>query len=391
MFKGAEKPARILIVEKDELYAMLLRRAFEIQGDPVQFESVSAIRDALRSIAASPPDLIIADSKLPDGQGLDLLQGSDDGFRLPVILMTEIGDEKTVTEAIAAGALDYVVKSDVIISEMPQIARRALREIDLIRRKRQAEEDLRRSEEQYRALVQSQGEGIGIVDAEERFVFANPAAEEIFGVDQGRLIGRSLKEFMTDAEYARIIEETGRRRSGERSTYDLEIIHPGGEPHVLMVTATPQVDRDGKYTGAFGVFRDITGMRRAVDALRESEERYRRLVEFLPHGVGLIQDRKFVFANPAAVKMLGFDRLEEMTDLLARTLLPEMEYERLAPLFKDVERGSEGSPWHFTTRIRRKDGVEVSVEAYVTVVTHQGKRALQIFIMDRSGIEFLDH
>ena len=86
----------------------------------------------------------------------------------------------------------------------------------------------RASEERYRQLVETLGEGITIVDPEENVLLANPAAESIFGVPRGTLAGRNLKEFLSDEEFARIRAESGRRRHGESTTYEVEISRPDG-------------------------------------------------------------------------------------------------------------------------------------------------------------------
>jgi len=140
-----------------------------------------------------------------------------------------------------------------------------------ITERRKAAEKLRESEEKFRTLIENQGEGVGIVDREEKFVFANPAAEEMFGVEKGSLINHSLLEFMKPAD-KRVIElETKKRAKAEKSSYEIDLIRPDGEQRTLLITATPQFTKDGKLSGTFGVFRDITKRKQIELALRESE------------------------------------------------------------------------------------------------------------------------
>jgi len=139
--------------------------------------------------------------------------------------------------------------------------RRAERELA---ERQKAEAALSESEERYRELIESQGEGVGIVDTEESFTFANPAAHEIFGVPQGELAGRKLSEFVSEEEWERILAETASRHSGRQGVYEMEITRLDEEqPRTVLVTATPQTDEEGRYAGAFGVFRDITERKRA--------------------------------------------------------------------------------------------------------------------------------
>ena len=132
---------------------------------------------------------------------------------------------------------------------------------------RRAETALRQSENLFRSVVLTQGEGVGIVDERERFTFANPAAAEIFGVAPGDLVGRSLREFLDEEQFALVVEQTGQRRSGEKDSYEVVISRPDGEARDLLITATPQTAENGEYIGAVGIFRDITQRKRSEQAL----------------------------------------------------------------------------------------------------------------------------
>ena len=177
---------------------------------------------------------------------------------------------------------------------------------DITERKR-AEAALRESEEQYRYLVENQGEGLGIVDAEEYFIFANCAAHEIFGVPDG-LIGRNMREFVTLGDFAIIRAQTERRRAGEQSSYEVEIVRPDGGKRTLLITVTPRYDAAGVFAGGVGIFRDITDRKQAERALRESEEKYHRLVENLTDVVfTLDRDGYFVYISPAVRQLWGYE------------------------------------------------------------------------------------
>jgi PAS domain S-box-containing protein len=131
----------------------------------------------------------------------------------------------------------------------------------------------RASEERYRQLVETLGEGITIVDPQEKVLLANPAAESIFGVPRGALAGRNLREFLSEKEYARIRTESGRRRHGESTTYEIEISRPDGGTRLIQVTATPHNDENGAFAGTFGTLHDITEARKTEEALQRIEDR----------------------------------------------------------------------------------------------------------------------
>jgi len=144
-----------------------------------------------------------------------------------------------------------------------------------IERKR-AQEALKASEERYRTLIENQQEGIAVVDPQERFLFANPAAHDIFGVPAGSLAGQSLKQFVDQKNMAILKTQTQLRQSGKKNTYEVSILRPDGEKRILLVTAMPRLDRNKGTISTFGVFHDITERKRAEQALRESEEQLRQ-------------------------------------------------------------------------------------------------------------------
>jgi len=153
--------------------------------------------------------------------------------------------------------------------------------IDITERK-QAEKALQDSESRYRLLIENQGEGVGVIDPEENFVFVNPAAELIFGVQAGNLINRNLREFIDPVQFDRILHESEQRSKFVKSTYEIDIITSDGIKKNLLITATPQTNDEGIYTGTFGVFRDITDQKLAQEALQAKEAHLSTLLKSIP-------------------------------------------------------------------------------------------------------------
>ncbi len=141
---------------------------------------------------------------------------------------------------------------------------------------------LRAQQDMYRLLVENQGEGIALVDDSENFIFCNPATEKIFGTPPGGLIGHNLAEFLTDDQITTIGNQTRLRRQGHHSRYELTIRTRSGGERIISVSASPYIDKEQRYIGAFGVIQDITERKRTEKRIRlllAAEQSYRRQAE----------------------------------------------------------------------------------------------------------------
>lgn len=126
-----------------------------------------------------------------------------------------------------------------------------------ITQRRQTEDALKHSEERFRTLVENQGEGIILLDKNGVFIFSNPAAERIFQVAMGSLIGQDIGSFTTSSAKDTIIKLV-QQTAIENGSVDSEIICPDGEMRNILLTATPWYDQTGQHAGSLCVFRDIT-------------------------------------------------------------------------------------------------------------------------------------
>ncbi|MEI7828166.1 MAG: PAS domain S-box protein [Prolixibacteraceae bacterium] len=148
--------------------------------------------------------------------------------------------------------------------------------MDITERK-QMEVSLRESEEKYRKLIEIQGEGFGIVNSEERFIFSNPAADKILGVPIGSLVGRKMDEFVSNETFDKIRRQTMIRQEGNQSTYEMEFIRADGEKRVMLVTATPTFNANGEFEATLGIFLDITDRKLIEDELKNNESELKAL------------------------------------------------------------------------------------------------------------------
>ena len=135
-------PQHILVVEDEEAHSELIRRAFAAHPGRFHLTFAGSLAEASACLADAKPSLIIADLRPPDELGTRILPKDGETLNLPLLVMTAHGDETAAVEAIKAGALEYLVKSDQVLSEMPRIAERVLREWHSISARKMAEQAL---------------------------------------------------------------------------------------------------------------------------------------------------------------------------------------------------------------------------------------------------------
>jgi PAS domain S-box-containing protein len=334
-----------------------------------------SLKEAREYLAESTPNLVISDLLLPDGKGVELLTAEEEKPAFPLVLMTGHGDEQVAVEAIKAGALDYVVKSEVTLADMPHTAERAMREWNHIIEHKRAQEALRESEQKYRSLVESTEDSIYLVDRDCRYLFMNERHLSRFGLLIDSVIGRTYGEFHSQeeakefAERVKDVLETGRSlpyeyRSLRDSRYFIRTLSPVKEP-------------DGKIVAVTVVSKDITERKHTEEALRESERRFRRLVEHATDAFFLHDfDGRIIDVNQHACESLGYTR-EELLGLSIQDIDQEFgpgkhleKWEQLVP----------GKPITFEGVHRRKDGTTFPVEVHIRVL-ESGERQLMLALV----------
>ena len=268
----------ILVVEDDASHAELLCRHFEPHADRFELTVAHSLGKAKKYLAESKPALVITDVFLPDGEGTELLRLNNGSSPYPLLMMTGRGDEQMAVNAIKAGALGYVAKSETSFAEMPLIVRRALREWDHITERKRMERALKQSEERFKALTENTTDVTVILDDKFCYRYVSPAVKKIFATSPDKLIGKSAISSIhpDDLMLIRKAVERSMRHPGE--TINVEVFrarHKNGSWVSLAGLFTCLSDVAG-VQGIVGNFRDITEKIRAQEKQRELE---RQLLE----------------------------------------------------------------------------------------------------------------
>ena len=121
---------------------------------------------------------------------------------------------------------------------------------------------------------------------------------------------------------------------------------------------------------------------RTETALRESETKYRALIDALPHGVVIMQDGLIRFSNPAADAIFGCSGPDDLAGLPWETIVAERDRERVRGIMEARARGEAGVPDHYGIVARRGDQEEFPAEVYVRSFQFGGRFAVQAVILD---------
>ncbi len=234
---------------------------------------------------------------------------------------------------------------------------------------------LRESEAHFHSVFEGMGEGLLMTDLGDVVHYANARMAEMCGYTREEMIGRPAYElFLPRQEWPALSGHNERRAQGHCDVYEAELTRKDGGRFWALIHATPLCDAQGQVVGTIGAQIDITTRKWAEDALRESEERFRQLIEQAVDAV-MVHDEQgqMLMANARLCQSLGYSRAE-----ILGMSVPDFEMN-----FASEEVGSawqrlisSGQPMSVEGRHRRKDGSEFPVEVRVGMVQWKGARAM---------------
>ena len=263
------KELKVLIVDDCEDDAMLLAREISRSGYKVIFEYISTLPSLKKALSDKTWDIIISDYSLPGFNGLAVLNMiKEKGYDIPFIMVSGTIGEHLAVEVMKAGAHDYVMKDN--LTRLVPAIKRELREADIRRERKLAEEALRRSEERYRILFENANEGI-LVLKKDKIIFANHKFFKTTGYMED-IIQKSFVEFIHKDDRDVVMNYHYRRLKGEKVPdnytfrfYDRE----GNTKHVQISGA--MINWDGE-PAALVFLNDITEKKKMEEELLKIEK-----------------------------------------------------------------------------------------------------------------------
>ena len=266
---------RVLLLEDERVVALLVAEHLRaVEGVACAITMADTLAAALERLASQPFDLVIADLNLPDCTGALTIDRLVAACRQPVIALTADPDPGLRAQVLARGAYDFLAKGRLDEGALPQLVRLAALQARTLA-------SLRESEERFRSLTALSSDWYWEQDAQFRLTFMSRRLGERTGIEAADYLGRQRWEQpalnLSEADWAAHRAQLERRQPFR----DFEMQRPlsDGSSRWLSISGEPVFDADGNFRGYRGIGREITREKLAQQALRESEARFRSLVE----------------------------------------------------------------------------------------------------------------
>jgi PAS domain S-box-containing protein len=249
--------------------------------------------------------------------------------------------------------------------------------------RREAEQALRESEEKFKILAEESPNMI-FISREGRVVYANPRCSEIMGYTREEFLSEEFDFLvLVDPDYRDAIAKRMKAHleGKEVPVFEYRLVTRGG--HRLDALLDSKIIEYEGEPAVLGTILDMTERKRSEAALRESEEKYRTLVDLSPDPVVILQDRIFKFANPAFSLVFGYGPEEVEKGLTFSDLVQGEDLETVRKQHEDRLAGKP-VPRNFHLGIRCKDGTLIPCETSASRILFNDRPADLVVIRDIS-------
>ena len=229
-----------------------------------------------------------------------------------------------------------------------------------ITEKKKAEQLLKESEQLYRTVVESMNEVLMMVDNDNRIIFVNNRFTEMLEYKPEEVIGKIGYEFLIPKDRQHeIINANNQRKKGSKSVYEMQFITKKGQTIDCVVSGAPIYNAKGEVVGSISAMVDITELRKAEKAYRESMMLFETLSHMSPVGIFRTDaNGKTTFVNPKWCELSGLSPEQAMGDEWIKAVHPEDRESVINGWYKRVN-STESSSTEY--RFLKPDGTVVWV------------------------------
>ncbi|MBA4419417.1 MAG: hypothetical protein C0392_16165, partial [Syntrophus sp. (in: bacteria)] len=375
-----ENQKTILLVEDEALIAVIGKQT--LNKHDYNAILASSGEKAIEILRTTPDiDLILMDINL--GKGMNGIEAAEIILRekdIPILFLSSYTQAEVVEKTERITSYGYVTKDS---GEMVLIAsiKMAFKLFEAHRELKEREKALRESEDLYRTLTEQSHDGIFIY-RENHFLYVNDRMAEIFGYPKEELLSMDFWDLVHPDCRDYVLDIAQRRARGEAApnTYEAAVTAKDGNVKHLEF-AVSAVVYSGSYA-AIGSLRDITERKEAEEALRESEERFRSLLQNVPSIAvqGYRLDGITTYWNQASEQFYGYTSQEAIGQNLLDLIIPPEMREDVEESMEQMGRTHLPIPSSELFLIR-KDGSRIAVFSHHALVQTLGQPQ-ELFCID---------
>jgi PAS domain S-box-containing protein len=382
------RPLRVLVIEDNEDDAALMLRELQLGGyEPVarRVETPAAMAHVLQQ---ETWDVVLADWNLPQFSALFALEMlKSQGLDLPFIIVSGTISEETAVAAMKAGAHDYVMKSN--LGRLVPAIQRELREADDRLARWKAEAALAASEERLQLVARATNDAVRDWDLSTNGMWWNEGFSSLFG-HQAQDIEADVESWYSRLHLAdkdRVITSCYAAINEGATTWSEGYRFRRADGTYAEVLDRGYIVRNvqGQALRLIGAMMDLTAIRKAHAALKESEARVRTVLESAPDAIiGMDENGAITDWNPRAETMFGWSRDEALGHALAETIIPPDQREAHC---SGLRRFTETGEWpmlnrRLETTAWRRDGAEFPVELSIVPLKEGTAHRFYWFVVD---------
>jgi PAS domain S-box-containing protein len=368
---GRGEIIRVLHVDDDPCILEISKLMLKDMGN-FEIENASCVNGALKKLETCNYDVIISDYEMPQKDGLEFLKLlKEQKNKTPFILFTGKGREEVAIKALNLGADGYYNKQGNPETVYGELAHGI---ISVFTRK-QAEGKAAEANNRFAKLFETTPNGVAVyeaVDGGDDFVFKdfNPAAEKIEKISKNQVIGKKVTEVFPGIKEFGLFKVLQRVWQTGESDYLAEGIYKDqrnvGSWRENWVYKLPSNE-------VVAIYKDVTERKKAETDLRDSEEKYRELINGLSETVWVVDfEGNIVDVNNAAIKILGYSKAE-LLSIGIKGIDKNLTQKQVQNL---INRLPEYGTQLFETVHTTKEGKEIPVEISSSLVNYQGNKAI---------------
>jgi len=331
------KTIMVLHVDDDLGFLKVSNQILENTGR-FEVDTATSVEEAREKMEKHTYDIIVSDYQMPEKDGLQFLKElREAGNQIPFIIFTGKGREEVAINALNLGADQYLNKiggPETVYTELEYAIRKTVKS-------KRSEETQESVQKRLENVFAASPDAITVTDLTGKIVDCNKATLELYGFSsKDKVIGRNAFEHIAESDRQRAVKNM-KKVLEQDSVKNMEYtsLRRDGSTFTAELSSSIIRDSSGKPKGFVGITKDITERKKAAEALKESEKRFRTIFEGATDGILAVDPvkQRFVFANPRLCEITGYS-LEELLKLGVSDIHPKEDLPYVTDQFtKQVE------------------------------------------------------